>query len=126
LEDSFQECHLVSLLDLKPCRDERYRAVLKTKFAGSDLTPARSYTDQKGHPPYDYPSGTIAYDLSGKVQAGEPVAIMITNTDSNQDVAISGGVLVVTYVSESNPVKYWIAKGADMIYTTEGVTDQGD
>lgn len=97
---------------------------LKTELAGSVLTPARSYTDQKGNPPYDYPSGTFAYDLSGKVQPGEPVAITVTNTGSNQGIAISGGVLVVTYEAGSSPVDYWIAEGADMIYATEGVTEE--
>ena len=98
---------------------------LKTELAGSALTPARSYTDRKGSSPYDYPSGTFAYDLSGKVQVGEPVAITITNAGTNQGIAISGGVLVVTYESDrSNPAEYWIAEGGDMIYATEGITEE--
>ena len=95
---------------------------LKTEIGGTSLEPARQYTDHKGSPPYDYPSGLNVYDVSGTVRAGTPLTLTVTNTATDAGIAFNGAALVFTYEDGTDAVSYWIAEGADMIYATEGIT----
>ena len=96
---------------------------LRTQAGGATLSPVRAYSDRKGTPPYDYPSGTFVYDGAGKVKPGTPLAVTVTNTASSAAVAVSGAVLLIAYDGGgSGGAQYWVAEGADMIYATGAVT----
>ena len=96
---------------------------LRTHAGGATLSPVRSYSDRKGSPPYDYPSGTFVYDAAGKVKPGTPLAVTVTNTASSAAVAVSGAVLLIAYDGGGSAgAQYWVAEGADMIYATGAVT----
>ncbi|HOT95329.1 MAG TPA: DUF3344 domain-containing protein [Methanoregulaceae archaeon] len=95
---------------------------LRTEVGGAVLEPVRRYEDRKGHPPYDYPSGLYVYDLGTGVQAGTPLTLTVTNTATDAGVSFNGAVLVTLCEGGTDPVSYWIAEGAEMVYATEGVT----
>ncbi|NLX50121.1 MAG: DUF3344 domain-containing protein [Methanospirillum sp.] len=87
------------------------------------LSPIRTYTDRKGSPPYDYPSGLFVYDVSGAARPGEPLTLTVANDSMDAGIAFSGAVLVLTYDGGSGgTVRYWVVEGSDMIYATGDVT----
>ena len=95
---------------------------LRTQAGSATLQPLRSYTDRKGTPPYDYPSGTTAYSATGQVRAGSPLTVTVANAASSAAVSFSGAVLLYAYDGGSTGAQYWVAEGADMIYATGSVS----
>ncbi|HQJ88355.1 MAG TPA: DUF3344 domain-containing protein [Methanoregulaceae archaeon] len=95
---------------------------VQTRAGGASLSPLRSYTDRKGSGLYDYPSGTIVYNVAGRARPNSPLSVTVTNGASSAGFAVSGAVLLVAYDGGSNGVRYWVAEGADMIYATGDVT----
>ena len=94
---------------------------LEAESSDGTLSPPRSYTDRKGRPPYDYPSGLYVYDVSWPARGGAPLTLTVTNTAPEAGVAFAGAVLLIVYESGGPSVSYWIAEGAEMIYAAEGV-----
>ncbi len=95
---------------------------LRAEIGGVSVSPVRTYTDRKGKPPYDYPSGLLVYDVTGQVRAGSPLAFSVTNAAPEAGVAFPGAVLLAAHDGAGPGVEYWIAEGAEMLYATEGVS----
>ncbi len=96
--------------------DQGVNPSMETTFQGKLLTPERKYTDQKGEDPYNYPSGTYAYNVTGLVTKKDCTA-MVKNTGQG-NFAINGMGLLLVYQGDT---EYWLAEGADMIYAFQGI-----
>ena len=95
---------------------------VKTEAGGAVLTPARSYSDRKGTPPYDYPAGLLVYDVTEPVRASALLTLTVTHTAPDAGIVFPGAVLLYTYDGGGGGAQYWVAEGADMIYATGDVS----
>ena len=94
------------------------------------------YVDRKGQgytsKKYDYPSGTLAWDVtdhvagSGTFTATIENARELTNSTNNWTLPNPGeyfctfgfGLLVVYELDDGSRIEYWIAEGCDMLYAS--------
>ncbi len=90
---------------------------LKLIFDGVVLSPAATYDDRKGFDPYDYPSGTWAYNVSNYVTgSGDHTTVIENMGPENSYFAMDGvGLLVVYTEPNGDEIEYWIAEGCDLI-----------
>jgi hypothetical protein len=90
---------------------------LKLTFDGNELSPNGNYTDRKGFEPYDYPSGTWAYDITDYVTGNGDHTTVIENIGpAGSYFAVNGvGLLVVYTDPNGDEIECWIAEGCDCL-----------
>jgi len=100
---------------------------MEVTFDGTAITPDKEYSDRKGFGTFDYPSGTYAYDVTGLVTSSGNYTTIVRNAGTGKNFAMYGaGLLVVLEDEGGQEIEYWIAEGADMLYSsaTRGVTPE--
>ena len=95
---------------------------LKAEAGGSAVSPVRTYTDRKGTPPYDYPSGLLVYDVSGRVVTGAPFVFTVANAPADAGIAFAGAVLLLAHDGGGGGAEYRVAEGAEMLYATGDIS----
>lgn len=95
---------------------------LKLTFDGNELYLDGNHTDRKGFEPYDYPSGTWAYNIAGYVAGNGNYTTLIENTGPDGSYfAVNGvGLLVVYTDPDGEEIEYWIAEGCDCLSSQDG------
>ena len=90
---------------------------MKVTFDTFELEPDQKYNDRKRWGPYDYPSGTWAYDVTEHITGSGTYTIVVENTGpSGAFFALNGIGLVVVYTdTNGKDIEYWINEGCDML-----------
>lgn len=90
---------------------------LKLTFDDDELSLDGNYTDRKGFAPYDYPSGTWAYDVTQYIAGSGEHTTVIENTGPyGSYFAVNGvGLLVVYTEPDGDEIECWIAEGCDLL-----------
>jgi hypothetical protein len=102
--------------------------IMELTFGGNTISVDEQYDDRKGWAPYDYPSGTWAYDVTSCITGSGTYTTTIINSNSDPAsyVCINGISLLIVYSDSSGQqIEYWINEGADMLSTMDtsgGVT----
>ncbi|MFQ6056289.1 MAG: DUF3344 domain-containing protein, partial [Methanosarcinales archaeon] len=96
-------------------------ANLSMRFNGISLSEDQHYWDSKGSEPFDYPSGTIVYNVTEyvKVSGSYTATIENTGTDSFSNYGIA---ILVVYKAPYPLIEYWIKEGCDILYNTTNIT----
>jgi len=101
---------------------------MRVTFAGEEVDPDQTFTDRKGTPPYDYPSGTYCYDVTDQVGSGGTYTAVVENTATEfKKFCVRGiGLLVVYNDPGGDEIEYWVAEGCDIISASEenGITPE--
>lgn len=94
---------------------------MKVSFAEKEINPDQMFTDRKGTPPYDYPSGTYCYDVTDHIGSGGMYTAVVENaaTDFKKFCMSGVGLLIVYNDPDGNEIEYWIKEGCDIIYADE-------
>ena len=93
---------------------------MELAFDENTVSPDAEYTDRKGEgwgSPYDYPTGTYAYDVSSYVTGSGSYTTVIENTGSDFFCMDGLGLLVVYTDASGSEMEYWINEGCDMLCT---------
>lgn len=99
-----------------------YKPSLELAFEGSTLSPDAEYSDRKGTgwgSPYNYPTGTYAYDVSDFVAAkGSGTYTTVVENAGSDFFCMNGlGLLVVYSAASGGELEYWINEGCEMLCT---------
>ena len=86
-------------------------------FNGNLKTRDAFYTDRKGYGSWDYPSGMLAYDVTGDfLKTGINVADLDNLNPVAGNPSIQGMLLTVIYADSSEPERtIWINEGCDIL-----------
>ena len=93
---------------------------MELSFDGNTISPDAEYTDEKGGDwgsPYNYPTGTYAYDVSSYVAGSGSYTTVIENTGSDFFCLDGLGLLVVYTDASGSEIEYLINEGCDMLCT---------
>ncbi len=90
---------------------------MKVTFDSFELEPDQQHNDRKQWDPYDYPSGTWAYDVTEHVAGSGTYTAVVENTGPpGAYFAINGIGLVIIYTdANGKDIEYWINEGCDML-----------
>jgi len=89
--------------------------VLLNRFA---IAPEKEYTDRKGSEPFDYPSGTYAFDVTSILKGSRDnlYTVVVKNINKNNVFFLNGIGLLLVYENPDNPeIEYWIGEGCDIL-----------
>jgi hypothetical protein len=86
-------------------------------FEGEEIKIDAGYTDRKGEVPYDYPSGTYAYDVTDYIYgSGTHIAVLENTATESKKFSMAGLGLLLIYENKDLPeIEYWIDEGCDML-----------
>jgi hypothetical protein len=93
---------------------------MELSFDDNTVSPDDEYTDRKGDgwgSPFDYPTGTYAYDVSDYVTGSGGYTTVIENTGSDFFCMDGLGLLVVYTDASGSVIEYLINEGCDMLCT---------
>ncbi|PKM48073.1 MAG: hypothetical protein CVV03_00450 [Firmicutes bacterium HGW-Firmicutes-8] len=97
-------------------------AQVKMTLNNNSVSQITSYSDTKGIDPYNYPSGTISFNATGKISGNGTYRAVLTNNGPNE-ISIYGIGLVIVYSDPNGKsFEYWLNEGADIIFATDPVT----
>lgn len=82
------------------------------------------YRDQKGFGSFNYPSGTLCYNVTSEISSISEIYIAnITNLDMNSTSLYGAGLLIVTDDPIEPQMEYWINEGCDLISARYGAPE---
>jgi len=93
---------------------------MELAFDENTVSPDAEYTDRKGEgwgSPFDYPTGTYAYDVSSYVTGSGSYTTVVENTGSDFFCMDGLGLLVVYTDASGSETEYLINEGCDMLCT---------
>jgi len=93
---------------------------MELAFDENTVSPDAEYTDRKGEgwgSPFDYPTGTYAYDVSSYVTGSGSYTTVVENTGSDFFCMDGLGLLVVYTDASGREIEYLINEGCDMLCT---------
>ncbi|MBD3227685.1 MAG: DUF3344 domain-containing protein [Candidatus Lokiarchaeota archaeon] len=80
-----------------------------------DIEVDNYYVDRKGFGSYDFPSGTLAYNLTNLFNLNDEIFINFTNYGSSFSIYGASIVLITNNSGTNNRIEYWINEGCDIL-----------